>query len=63
MFYHCFPKAKPTNGETPDKIRASAPTEDDPKRITYRNSLILAKMRGFAVNRGPPANSTEKVIK
>ena len=57
-FSHCFPKVTPSPSETPDKIRASAPTEDDPKRITYRNSLILAKTRGFCVYRGPPANFT-----
>ena len=53
-FSHCFPKVKPSSSETPDKIRASALPEDDPKRITKRNSLILAKMRGFCVYRGPP---------
>ena len=57
-FSHRFPKVTPRYGETPDKIRASAPPEDDPKRITYRNSLILAKTRGFCVYRGPPANFT-----
>ena len=57
-FSHCFPKVKPSPSETPDKIRAFAPPEDDPKRITYRNSLILAKTRGFCVYRGPPANFT-----
>lgn len=57
-FSHCFPKVTPSPSETPDKIRAFAITEDDPKRITYRNSLILAKMRGFCVYRGPPANFT-----
>ena len=57
-FSHRFPKHTPPNGATPDKIRAFAPPEDDPKRITYRNSLILAKTRGFCVYRGPPANFT-----
>lgn len=57
-FSHRFPKVKPSPSENPDKIRASAPPEDDPKRITYRNSLILAKTRGFCVYRGPPANFT-----
>lgn len=57
-FSHCFPKVKPSTNETPDKIRAFANIEDDPKRITYRNSLILAKTRGFCVYRGPPANFT-----
>jgi hypothetical protein len=57
-FSHRFPKVTPRHDENPDKIRASAHLEDDPKRITYRNSLILAKMLGFAVNRGPPANFT-----
>lgn len=57
-FSHCFPKVKPSPSENPDKIRAFANIEDDPKRITYRNSLILAKTRGFCVYRGPPANST-----
>lgn len=58
MFSHCFPKPTSQNGATPDKIRAFALPEDDPKRITYRNSLILAKTRGFCVYRGPPANFT-----
>ena len=62
-FSHCFPKVKPLPSETIDKIMAFALSGDDPKRITYRNSLILAKMRGFAVNRGPPANFTENVRK
>ena len=57
-FSHCFPKVTPSPSEPPDKIRASAHIEDDPKRITYRNSLILAKTRGFCVYRGPPANFT-----
>ena len=57
-FSHRFPKVKPSPSETPDKIRAFAHIEDDPKRITYRNSLILAKTRGFCVYRGPPANFT-----
>ena len=57
-FSHCFPKVTPSLSETPDKIRAFAQPEDDPKRITYRNSLILAKTRGFCVYRGPPANFT-----
>ena len=57
-FSHCFPKVTPSPSETPDKIRASAIPEDNPKRITYRNSLILAKTRGFCVYRGPPANFT-----
>ena len=57
-FSHCFPKVKPSPSETPDKIRASAIPEDDPKRITNANSLILAKTRGFCVYRGPPANFT-----
>ncbi len=57
-FSHRFPKVTPSPSETPDKIRASAIPEDDPKRITYRNSLILAKTRGFYVYRGPPANFT-----
>lgn len=57
-FSHCFPKVTPSPSETPDKIRAFASPEDDPKRITYRNSLILAKTRGFCVYRGPPANFT-----
>lgn len=58
MFSHRFPKVTPRHDENPDKIRASAHIEDDPKRITYRNSLILAKTRGFCVYRGPPANFT-----
>lgn len=57
-FSNCFPKVKPSPSETPDKIRAFANIEDDPKRITNANSLILAKTRGFCVYRGPPANST-----
>ena len=57
-FSHCFPKVKPSPRETPDKFRASAPTEDNPKRITNANNLILAKTRGFCVYRGPPANFT-----
>lgn len=57
-FSHRFPKVTPRHDETPDKIRAFAHPEDDPKRITYRNSLILAKTRGFCVYRGPPANFT-----
>ena len=57
-FSHRFPKVTPRHDENPDKIRASAYPEDDPKRITYRNSLILAKTRGFCVYRGPPANFT-----
>ena len=35
-FSHRFPKVKPSTNETPDKIRAFANIEDDPKRITYR---------------------------
>ena len=58
MFSHRFPKVTPRHAENPDKIRASAHIEDDPKRITSRNSLILAKTRGFCVYRGPPANFT-----
>lgn len=58
MFSHRFPKVTPRHDENPDKIRAFAIPEDDPKRITYRNSLILAKKRGFCVYRGPPANFT-----
>lgn len=58
MFSHRFPKVTPSHDENPDKIRAFAIPEDDPKRITYRNSLILAKKRGFCVYRGPPANFT-----
>ena len=57
-FSHCFPKVTPSPSETADKIKAFAHIEDDPKRITYRNSLILAKTRGFCVYRGPPANFT-----
>ena len=57
-FSHRFPKVTPSPSETPDKIRAFTLPEDDPKRITYRNSLILAKTRGFCVYRGPPANFT-----
>lgn len=57
-FSHCFPKVTLRHDEYPDKIRDSAIPEDDPKRITYRNSLILAKTRGFRVYRGPPANFT-----
>lgn len=58
MFSHRFPRVTPRQDENPDKIRASAHPEDDPKRITSRNSLILAKTRGFCVYRGPPANFT-----
>jgi hypothetical protein len=57
-FSHRFPKVTPRHDENPDKIRASANIEDDPKRITNANSLILAKTREFCVYRGPPANST-----
>ena len=57
-FSHCFPKAIPRYDETPDKIRASALPEDNPKRITNANSINLAKTRGFCVYRGPPANFT-----
>ena len=57
-FSHRFPKTTPRPDENPDKIRSFAHIEDDPKRITYRNSLILAKTRGFCVYRGPPANFT-----
>ena len=53
-FYQCFPKAITLHGETPNKYRRPVPCEADPKRITKRNSLILAKMRGFCVYRGPP---------
>jgi hypothetical protein len=62
-FSHCFPKVTPSPSGTPDKIRAFALPEDDPKRITYRNSLILAKMRGFAVYRGPPGDFSQIVRK
>ena len=58
MFSHRFPKVTPRHDENTDIIRASAHIEDDPKRITYRNSLILAKTRGFCGDRGPPANFT-----
>ena len=57
MLYQCFPKASSPLGETPYKHRRPAPMRIDPKRITFRNSLILAKMRGFCVNRGPPSDS------
>lgn len=57
MLYQCFPKALNPHGQSPYSHRAPAHSEDDPKRITFRNSLILAKMRGFCVNRGPPSDS------
>lgn len=53
-FYQCFPIAQNTKCENPDKHRAFANFSYNPKRITKRNSLILAKMRGFCVYRGPP---------
>ena len=54
--YQCFPKAITPHDETPDKYRRPAPCEVDPKRITWENNLILAKTRGFVVNRGPPGH-------
>ena len=42
----------------------SAPARNNPKRITWENMLILAEMRGFLVNRGPPRDlprESEKV--
>lgn len=57
-FYQCFPKAITLHGETPYKYRRPVPCEADPKRITYQKCLILAKMRGFGVNRGPPGDSS-----
>ncbi len=57
-FSHRFPKAIYRLDENPDKIRSFAHIEDDPKRITRRNNLILAFMRGFGVFRGPPRHFT-----
>lgn len=57
-FYQCFPIAQNTKCENPDKHRAYANFLYNPKRITNQKSLILAKMRGFGVNRGPPGNSS-----
>ena len=58
MLYQCFPTAFSQFGWNPCKHKAPAQTEDDPKRITFRSSLILAKTRGFAVNKGPPSDSS-----
>lgn len=39
-FSHCFPKVTPSPSETPDKIRAFAHIEDDPKRITEKREVF-----------------------
>ena len=40
MFSHRFPKVTPRHDENPDKIRAFAIPEDDPKRITEKERFF-----------------------
>ena len=54
MFSVCFPLRHHPHPPHPTIHAALTMCEYYPKRITKENIRILAEMRGFIVNRGPP---------
>ena len=60
MFSVCFPLRRHPIPPKPCVYAASPPREYYPKRITFGKRQILAKTRGFLLNRGPPEGLVTK---